>query len=99
MRNGGSLKRLLMGYVSHLGKNIPAYEILTELVIARALAILCFERGHTGCHRQVLAAKLEAEGFRVGQFRSTHVDSEFVVSLLAFDGALSGFLRLRWPAA
>ncbi len=66
LRNGGSIERLLDGYVRHLGKNAHAYELLRKLVSARASAILCFERDYIACHRQVLAARLEADGFRVG---------------------------------
>ncbi len=66
MKNGGSLERLLKGYARHLGENEPAYELLSKLITARASVILCFEKDYTECHRQVLAAKLEADGFQVG---------------------------------
>jgi len=32
---------------------------------SRASAILCFERDYAACHRQVLAEKLESDGFHV----------------------------------
>jgi len=65
MKNGGSLQRLLEGYTRHLGKNERAYKLLSSLIESRASAILCFERDYTACHRQVLAERLERDGFRV----------------------------------
>jgi len=65
MKNGGSLQRLLEGYTRHLSKNERAYESLSSLIESKASAIMCFERDYTACHRQVLAEKLERDGFRV----------------------------------
>jgi len=65
MKNGGSLERLLEGYTRHLGKNEPAYKLLSTLIESRASAILCFERDYTACHRQVLAKRLEKDGIHI----------------------------------
>jgi uncharacterized protein (DUF488 family) len=65
MKNGGSLERLLEGYARHLDKNERAYELLSTLIETRASAILCFERDYTACHRQILAKRLEMDGFHI----------------------------------
>jgi len=65
MKNGGSLERLLEGYTRHLGKNGQAYRLLSTLIETRASAILCFEKDYTACHRQILAKRLEMDGFHI----------------------------------
>lgn len=43
-----------------------AFERLREIAKDRPTALLCFEADHAGCHRAVLAERLEAEdGFEV----------------------------------
>lgn len=43
-----------------------AFEQLRELAKERRTALLCFEADHAGCHRAVLAERLQAEdGFEV----------------------------------
>jgi len=43
-----------------------AFERLREIATDRPTALLCFEADHAGCHRAVLAERLEAEdGFEV----------------------------------
>ncbi len=64
-KSGGSLGQLLKEYTRHLGKNEKAYKLLSTLIETKASAILCFERDYANCHRQVLAGKLEKDGFRV----------------------------------
>jgi len=65
LKKGGTLKSLLDGYSRHLDKNEGAYRILTSLIRAKTSAILCFEKDYTQCHRQVLAERLEKDGFRL----------------------------------
>ena len=43
-----------------------AFERLREIATDRPTALLCFEADHAGCHRSVLAERLQAEeGFEV----------------------------------
>lgn len=43
-----------------------AFEQLRELAKAKKTALLCFEADHAGCHRSILAERLQAEdGFKV----------------------------------
>jgi uncharacterized protein (DUF488 family) len=65
MKGGGLLERLLEGYTRHLDKNVEEYKLLSTLIETKASAIMCFERDYTDCHRQVLAERLEKDGFRV----------------------------------
>ena len=59
------MKTFMDHYESHLSANKKAFDMLRGLIMATPSAIMCYEKDHWGCHRRILADRLEDLGFRV----------------------------------
>lgn len=62
---GGSVEKFQSDYAKHVDAQPAKLEELERHARERRSAIMCYERDPKGCHRMVLAQKLEAEGFHV----------------------------------
>ena len=64
-KNGGSPTKFMEGYSRHLDRNPDSYQLMRGLALGLPSAIMCFERDHRTCHREILSERLTGEGFRV----------------------------------
>lgn len=65
LRAGGSFAKFRSAYAGHLHANRSALADLSTLAERESTAIMCFERDHAVCHRSLVGAALEGEGYRV----------------------------------
>ena len=64
-RQTGDRDRLLDEFKEKLGNNMESYELLTSLARSQRSTIMCFEKDHNVCHRQVIEEELVDDGFEV----------------------------------
>jgi len=57
-----NIQRCLQLYETHLCENPQVVEAFAQEVLGQAIAVLCYERDHDGCHRSVLLDALAQEG-------------------------------------
>ena len=61
----GDLNQLLADFEEKLNENLSSLDELKELLQYHASVIMCYEKDHRECHRQILECELENEGFEV----------------------------------
>lgn len=64
-KKGGSRSKFMEGYSRHLDRNRDSFQLMRGLTLGLPSAIMCFERDHQTCHREILAERLTGEGFSV----------------------------------
>jgi uncharacterized protein (DUF488 family) len=64
-KSDGNLEDFQRAYKAGLERRSGYYERLKALAREHPSAIMCFERDHQDCHRQIIEERLEADGFRI----------------------------------
>lgn len=64
-KEGGSMAKFMQSYRSYLDTIPDAYDELKGFVLSKPSVLMCFEREHTSCHREILAERLLKDGFHI----------------------------------
>lgn len=64
-KEGGSLTNFMDQYSTYLDDHINAYDELKGLVMTKPTVLMCFEKEHHTCHREILANRLLKDGFHL----------------------------------
>lgn len=65
LKAGGSLDAFRAAYAKHLATQEAALDELVDVASRERCALLCVERDHAECHRDVVARALEERGWAV----------------------------------
>lgn len=64
-KEGGSLTTFMEEYRAYLDTKTEAYDELRAFVLSKPSAMMCFEKQHFLCHREILADRLFNDGFHI----------------------------------
>jgi len=81
LRSDGNVADFQRAYKAGLEKKSEYYDHLKAMARERPSAIMCFEREHTECHRQIIEERLEADGFKI-----VHLGEDGQKDLTDFEG-------------